>query len=277
MDKYKIKKDQLAYDLSIIISIIFYQILTNASGKKVFQLLSSDVSYIMCSIFLFTLSLSCGRLHLLFAKQKRNFGFFIIFVTVLLMTLPLSSSFKGHEIGTQTGLIAFFTAVAGFIIGRCIVPDNFTKTLERIVLIMLLFPISVGVILWMIQFKEGYAGPAICIFGFLGVAILGFLIDKLFLKYHKTIDTWGNSERFQRNINRLLIFIAGLTAFAVCTWEESIFSSGTTDGFYRIFTLTITGILPYRILWAFAPPVNIINAIIAISVLLINIFIVFVG
>jgi hypothetical protein len=56
-----------------------------------------------------------------------------------------------------------------------------------------------------------------------------------------------------------------------------MFDSETMDGFWRIFMMTLTGILPYRILWAFVPPIKKVNAINAASVMLINILIVLVG
>lgn len=275
---YGLKKDQLVFDLIILFSFLFYWILTKLTGNDVYQMFSPVGTYVMCLFFLFLLSMNCGYLHLLYSKQKKNFSYVIIFVTVLLMSFPFVISNKGVDYGTA-GIIATFTTATGFAIGRSVMPGNISKTIERYVLLLLLVPISVGLIIWMIQFSgdNGYIGVLICIFGFLGVALLGFLIAWLFKKNNASLDAWCNTKRFKQRIKLLMIVFAGLTAFAVCTWEESLFGTGITSGFDRIFMLTLTGILPFRILWAFAPPRNKVTAIIAIIVLLINIVFVFFG
>ncbi len=273
-----LKKDQLAFDLMILFSFIFYWILTRATGHDVSQLFSPAATYVMCIFFLFLLSMNCGYLHFLYSKQKMFFGYVIIFVAVLLMSFPfVISNLVGDY--TTAGIIATFTTATGFAIGRSVMPGNIPKTIERYVLLLLLVPISVGLIIWMIQFsgEDGYIGVLICIFGFVGVALLGFLIAWLFNKYHDLLDVWCDSKGFKRSIKLLTIVFAGLTAFAVCTWEGSMPGAGITSGVDRIFRLTVTGILPFRLLWAFAPPRNNVTVIIAIIVLLINIVFVFFG
>ncbi|HNW88420.1 MAG TPA: hypothetical protein PKN48_02085 [Bacteroidales bacterium] len=273
-----LKKDQLAFDLIILFSFIFYWILTRATGHDVSQLFSPAATYVLCIFFLFLLSMNCGYLHLLYSKQKMFFGYVIIFVAVLLMSFPfvISNPVGGY---TTAGIIATFTTATGFAIGRSVMTGNIPKTIERFVLLMLLVPISVGLIIWMIQFSgdDGYIGVFICIFGFLGVALLGFLIAWLFKKNNASLHAWCNTKRFRRSIKLLTVLFAGLTAFAVSTWEESMYGAGITSGVDRIFRLTVTGILPFRLLWAFAPPRNNITVIIAVVVFLINIVFVFFG
>jgi len=68
-----------------------------------------------------------------------------------------------------------------------------------------------------------------------------------------------------------------VAAFAICTWQEVLTDAPQDSGFYRIFILTLSGIIPYRILWAFIPPRKLATTIIATVVLVINMLFVYMG
>ena len=177
------------------------------------------------------------------------------------------------------GLIATFVAGTGFALGRLIVDDNMALTLERYILMLVLVPISVALIFWMIGFTgdEGYKGVLICVLGFAAVAGLGFLIHGVFKKSAGSINRFIQQITMNRALRYLIYFFWAVTAFAVCTWQEIMTGLPENSGFYRLFILTLSGILPYRILWAFVPPRNKTTSIVAAIVVAITLVVVYLG
>jgi len=273
-----LKRDQLFYDLTMLLSIITYQLLTSYSGKTVTSMFSTPMTLFLCMFFLLMLSISCGYLHMRYSGSKRFFGYCIIGVVVMLLGFPLTVMSALVDVG-NVGIVATFVAGTGFALGRLIASDNMALTLERYTMLLTLVPISVGLIFWMIGYtgEEGYKGVLICVLGFAGVALLGFAIHHLFKKLGSRINAVSKSVTFSRSLKILLYVFWGLTAFAVCTWQEVLSDVPGNTGSHRLFILSLSGIIPYRILWAFAPPRNRATTVVATFVVAVSLLIVYLG
>ena len=76
-----LKKDQLFYDLTMLLSIIAYQLLTSYSGKTVTSMFSTPMTVFLCMFFLLMLSISCGYLHMRYSGSKKFLGIVLFWLS----------------------------------------------------------------------------------------------------------------------------------------------------------------------------------------------------
>lgn len=279
----QINIDQLIFDLVVVGFLIAFNFILIKPGNTIIDALSINNSLIFVFAIQYFVMIETGRIYAKYFEKKRsNLVSGLLKATVLLVAVFLYLAIPTYLI--RFNLIpnwyiksffigGIFFILTGALTGYYSEKKSLIETIS-ISTITILVPLII-----ILSFQIAYYKNFI-------IAILFFLIS-IFISGFIAIKApywFQNKTKMKLNTNlvfTLRAFLAAIVALALLLWQsvhilsQVQFSNteiGQIDNSYLIFSMILTGIVPFRLFWAFAPPKKAVNIVIAIFILSLDIY-----
>lgn len=277
-----INLDELMFDIVVLIVLMIFDFMISSSGKSLFIIMLGYDGLILFGIIQFLLAFQAG---ILFHKFRKNINSSIIrllvyislvlLISSLLITgvlLPPLEQFEEFKY-VSGGIAGIALLLAGFLAGNYSLkksPDKVAKTVGRIFFIAITLGASLfTVFLLFFEMRLNTEHAPMILKYYALIIVSAFVL--LFLLPVPIARFFSNSSSVIKLIGKI-IFTA-LLALSVMYWQTIIvgYNTGGELKLITILRLLLSGIIPFRILLATAPPQKKINLAIAFIVIIINI------
>jgi len=288
---WKVNKDELVFDISIIFFYILFTIILNASGGKLIELVGVEGIITLIILVQFFVIFSLGALVVKFKKPDiQNItifnGKYILWILSritapsILFILWFGGCMHFEDIIDDAEILFIIDAIViiiAFIGGIISAKKSMTKVVAVISwIIFSVAIIAIGLttsyfILEEINQEEVLEWIITIGSGVISIIILYFLITYFPKKIAGKIDTNPKLK------NNFALFFAGSTAFSFMLLQvlrsEILFKA--SDAEYIMFnTPFLLAFVLFRVLMVSAPPTKILSAIIAVIIILLDIIII---
>lgn len=256
------------------------------SGNTIIEILNPKTALVLIFTIQFFVSFQLGKLYTKF-NQKQNPKLInaIINTTLVLVLLflliGLPANIEKFGLLENSMMWAVLGGIAALLIGTLTGLNSEKKSSEDAIgIIGIVF--FIGVIIYLIYLMlvfgadkhQWLLGILVLIGGSIVTGFVFFYAGKLLIKLTKS----NIPKPVTFTVNAIFISLAALS---IIIWQSvhiygqvrfSADSFGTIDKNYIIFSLFLTGILPFRILWAFAPPRKLFSIISGLLVIAVDIY-----
>jgi hypothetical protein len=280
--------EQLIFDLIVIFFLVFFDFMLSKSGKTIIELLNPNTTLVLIFSIQFFVTYQLGKLYTKFNRKRNpkivnNIINVTVFLVLLFLFIGLPANFYRFKLLSEGNYMmwAFLGAILPMLCGSFLGFSTEEKSAEDIVIgggIFIFVSAFIYFIYLMLFFgvdkHQWWLGILVFLGGTIAIGFALFYIGKLIIKLA------------EKNIPKPVVLsfkalFISLTALSIIIWQSvhiygqvrfSSDSFGMVDKNYIFFSLFLTGILPFRILWAFTPPRKIFSIISALIILCVDIF-----
>lgn len=262
-----INLEQTIFDFVVIVFIVLFDFMLVKSGKTIIDFLNPNSALALIFVIQFFVTYQLGKLFTIYNNRRINkFVSKIVKITLFLVILFLYIglppnlerfdllednymmwAFVGGIFSILLGGIIGFNAEESSAVDIATGAGIISIVIAAFGLILLMLYIGIDRHSWLIAILVFVAGIIIC--------------TLIYIAFNKIVEKFS-----QRQTNKYVkivfkIIFTTITALSIITWQSihlysnskfSVENNGFIDINFLIFSLFLTGILPFRILWAFS-------------------------
>jgi hypothetical protein len=288
----KISLEQFVFDLMVILFLFLFDFLLGHSGKSIIDFLNPNTTLALIYTIQILVSFQLGRVYLRYNKKK-NTKFenallnITIFLVYLFLFIGLPSNLGEFSLLEKDPymMFAFLGGVVALLIGSLLGFNEEKLSFLGVLSVagFTLFILGFVYLIWLLLHfgadKDNW---------WLGVGIFigGFTIEialfVLFFRIYEFVKPRFRSRTTPKSIKMGLnaLFVA-LAALSIMIWQSvhifgqehfSLKSHGAVDYDYILFSLFLTGILPFRFMLAIAPPRKLFSLVSAVLIIMLDVY-----
>jgi hypothetical protein len=284
--------EQIVFDLIVILFLFLFDFMLARSGKTIVDFLNPVSALIVIWVIQILVSYQLGRVYMAFnRKQSGKFQNALLNITVVLVFLflfiglPVSMNEFGFMKEEGRMMWAFLGGVGALLAGALLGFNNEKLTFENvgsvagIIIFVGLFIYLIYLMLhfgadknnWLLGVGVLIGGLVLCILLFIG-------IYRIYEFLKRRIKVQSTPKFLKISIGAFFMAIAALSIMiwqSIHVYGQIIFSGkehGSIDYDYILFTLFLTGILPFRFMMALASPRKVFSVISAVLIILLDIY-----
>lgn len=257
------------------------------SGQSIINFLNPNTSLVLIFTIQFFVTFQLGKLFTIYNSRKiskfvGNFIKITIFLVLLFLLIGLPANIE--KFGLLEGNYMMWAILGGVFVMLTAGLIGFNSEEDKkadalgIIGIVIFIVLAIGLLVLMLYIGVDKHSWLLGILVFIGgLILLGFLLFRISLVFEKFENIKVPKPI---KISSKIVFII-LSALSIIIWQSihiyanmkfSIEFDGYINTQYLIFSLILTGILPFRLLWAFSEPGKIFSIISGVLFIAIDIY-----